>query len=403
MLITILVFGILLSFLVLIHELGHFLTAKKFGIRVDEFGFGLPPRLWGKKIGETIYSLNALPIGGFVKLYGEDGGEEAQSISRDVGRAFYLRPKWQRMVVLASGVTTNFVLAAVIISYLFTQGVPAPYPRVHIDSVEENSPAKSAGLLAGDVVESLNGQAITSSQQFSETVQQYLGQEVTLAIIRGANFNHLDEAADTCQHCQQLTIQLTPRKNPPLKKAEPEKNGATSRALGKIRELLRIQLPQKEDKHEGPIGVGISNFETNIYPWYKAPFVGIRKSLVFSWEILKAITMVLVKFITLQPVSDMVAGPVRIAQETGEAVKYGPNAVLNFLGVLSLNLAIVNALPFPALDGGRLLFILLETVTGKRVRTHYEQMFHQVGMIILLILFIMVTINDFARILYQGR
>src|SRR3989338_6110206 len=153
MFVTVLVFLLILSVLVLIHELGHFIAAKKFGIYVEEFGFGLPPRLFGFRRGETIYSINWLPFGGFVKLYGEEGLEKGAKSKIAKNRAFYTRPVWQRVVVIAAGVFMNFLLALVIISYVFTQGVMVPTERVHIEQILENTPAEEVGLLKGDIID----------------------------------------------------------------------------------------------------------------------------------------------------------------------------------------------------------------------------------------------------------
>ena len=149
MIITILTFAIILLILVVIHEAGHFFAAKLMGIKVEEFGFGLPPRAWGKKVGETIYSLNWLPIGGFVRLYGEDT-VHPENVKKERSRAFFAKKPWQRSIVLTAGVTMNFLLGWFLISYLFTQGVLIPSDKVIVEGTAENSPAALAGLTVGD-------------------------------------------------------------------------------------------------------------------------------------------------------------------------------------------------------------------------------------------------------------
>lgn len=364
MLFTLLVFLLVLSVLVMVHELGHFIAAKKFGIKVEEFGFGLPPRLWGKKIGETIYSINWLPIGGFVKLYGEDTDEThssqltAHNKKRDVSRAFFHRPIWQRTIVLIAGVTMNFVLAVMLISYLFTQGVMTPTDRVHVERVLEHSPAQSAGLEKGDIIihavshtEQRIEKAIKKGEDLIAFTRGHLGEEIVLRVRRGETL---------------LELSMTPRKDFP--------------------------------SDEGPLGVVISNFEEKKYPIWEAPVAGMKESLKLSWGLAKGIGQTVWKLISFQPVAKDVAGPIGIAQMTGEAIKFGSNAVLELMGLLSLNLAIVNILPFPALDGGRLLFVLIEAATGKRVQAHFERYAHQIGMILLLMLILLVTVNDLVRI-----
>lgn len=363
MLLTAVIFILILSILVLIHELGHFLVAKKFGIKVEEFGFGLPPRVLSKKFGETVYSLNLLPIGGFVRLLGEES-EESIDKKVDPGiinkRAFFSRPIWQRVLVLTAGVTMNFLLAVTIISYLFTQGVMVPTQRVHLDKILEESPASLAGLQAQDIVKKIqflnsNSQIeeveIKKGEQLINTVKDHLGEEIVLVVDRNGVISD---------------FRLVPRKEYP--------------------------------KDQGPMGVIISNFEERKYTVWQAPIYGMKEAFVMSFELAKGIGQTVWKLITFQQISKDVAGPLGIAQMTGEAVKFGARAILELLGLLSLNLAILNILPFPALDGGRLLFVLIEGFTGKRIKITWERYIHQTGMVLLLALVVVVTVNDFLRI-----
>lgn len=362
MLLTLLVFLGILSVLVVIHELGHFLAAKKFGIKVEEFGFGLPPRLFGIERGETIYSLNWLPIGGFVKLLGEDRDNGEPKVTKEEAkRAFFAKPLWQRAVVLVAGVAMNFSLAAFIISFLFTQGVMVPTDRVHIDKVIAGAPADVAGLKEKDIIRKIKYQSsnikneeeveIKRGDQLIKTTREHLGEELILLIERDG---------------QELTFRITPRKDYP--------------------------------KTEGPLGIVISNYEEKKYPVYQAPIYGMKESLILTFELAKGIGGTLWKLVTLQPVGKDVAGPIGIAQLTGQAIKFGGMSVLELLGILSLNLAIVNILPFPALDGGRLLFVVIEGTTGKKIKAHWERALHQAGMVILLALIVLVTLNDLVRI-----
>ena len=351
MILTVVVFFLILSILVFVHELGHFLAAKKFGIYVEEFGFGLPPRLFGIKRGETIYSVNYLPFGGFVKLYGEEGLEGGKKGKVDKDRAFYTRPVWQRIIVIAAGVIMNFLLAIVVISYIFTQGVMVPTQNVHIEKILAGSPAEEAGLKEGDVVKRIEEVNITSTDQLISTTKKYLGEVITLVVLREG---------------VEISLNITPRRDYPA--------------------------------DQGPMGVSISNFEEKKYSIVEAPYEGLKQSLFLSYELVKGLGKTLWKFVTFQNVSKDVAGPIGIAQMTGEAIKFGRNAVLEMLGLLSLNLAIINILPFPALDGGRLLFVVIEGITGKRIKTHWERNIHQAGMAILLILILLVTVNDLLRV-----
>jgi len=369
MFLTILVFFVVLTILVLIHEMGHFLVAKKLGIKVEEFGLGLPPRLFGKKIGETIYSLNALPIGGFVRLYGEDGedGEpktENRKLKTDASRAFYARPPWQRAAVLVAGVAMNFVLAVGIISFLFTRGVYVPTDRVHVETVAPGSPASGAGLKQFDIIESIGGVYVKSSDELVSITRAHLDKVLTIVVLRGANFD--ESVKDSpCKSCQTFTFSVTPRKDAP--------------------------------SGQGPMGIAISQLEKRVYPWYEAPVKGVTQAFILSKEFVKGLGRTFFKFATLQPVGDEVAGPIGIARVTGQAVNLGGLAVLELLGLLSLNLAFFNILPIPALDGGRLLFVVLEVVFRKRVKIQVERIAHQIGMAILLGLIVLISINDLIK------
>lgn len=356
--VTLIVFVLILSVLVMVHELGHFLAALFFHIKVEEFGFGLPPRLFGIKRGEIMYSLNWLPIGGFVRLLGENAEVEVnpKKVSKEIKeRAFYMRPIWQRSIVLVAGVCMNFVLAVVIISFLFTQGVNVPTNRVHVEKIIANSPAESIGLLKNDVITSLQrGEekiSVAKGEDLTGFTRKHLGELITLHVNRDG---------------KEYTFQIIPRKTFP--------------------------------STEGPMGLVISTYEKKSYSVWEAPIKGLGEALRTSYEIAKGIGTLFWKLVTFQNLSKDVAGPIGIEQMTGEAIKFGLTAVLEMMGILSLNLAIVNILPFPALDGGRLLFVIIEAVSGRRVKAQVEHLIHNVGMIILLGLVLVVTINDIIRL-----
>lgn len=408
MLVTALVFLVILSILVMVHEVGHFIAAKWFGIYVEEFGFGLPPRLWGKRIGETIYSINWLPIGGFVKLYGEEEeGSESDSQQPKANnklkdRAFFRKPVTQRIIILTAGVTMNFLLGVVIVSYLFTQGVFVPVKRIHIEQIEKGSPAQLSGLEKGDIVDSINGKKLTEASEFVSETKTSVGREITIKVLRGASLIHNKEIDYSCGGCREIEIKLTPRENPPIKEEEVAPNTAWTLFKRSIQGFFGIkEKPLEEPKKEGPIGVVISTFETKKYPWYLAPITGTRESFILSWHLVGGIAGTLWKLVSFQSVSSDVAGPFGIAQMTGQAIKFGGNAVLELMGLLSFNLAVVNILPFPALDGGRLLFVLIEGATKRKVKVRFERVVHQIGMIILLTLILVVTINDIIKLFLQ--
>jgi len=377
MIITILVFLIILSILVLIHELGHFLVAKKLGIKVEEFGFGFPPRALSFKKGETIYSINWLPIGGFVKLYGEDeagGGKpvlsskyKVASIKNDrilntkykihntnLKRAFFARSVWQRSLVIVAGVAMNFLLSVVIISYMFgVSGVKMPGEKVIVTDLVEGAPAELAGIRKGDTIESIEGIKITSTNQLINITKEHLGKKVELKL---------------------RTKDLEPR-------------------------AIKVMPRETYPKNEGPMGIAISqDIITKKYPLYEAPFIGTKEALNISWLIVSGLKKMAFDFLTRGQGPEGVAGPIGIAQLTGQFVEIGPLAVMSFMAILSLNLAILNILPIPALDGGRLFFILIEVILGRRVSQKFEAKAHAVGMAILLTLVVVITLNDIIRI-----
>jgi len=356
MIITIIIFILILTVLVLIHELGHFLVAKKFGIKVEEFGFGLPPRAFGIKIGETIYSINWLPIGGFVKLYGEDdpGIALLKRKGPETSRAFFNRPIWQRAAVVVAGVLMNFVLAVVILSYIFTQGVPTATGIVKIDEIVADSPAAKVELVKGDVIAKVNGENVKTIRELQSKIQPKIEETIV------------------------LTIQ--------------QENKTKEVAITTKKEVI-------EGRTVGIIGVALSDSVIKYYSILEAPIAGTLEAINLSWATVSGLAVMLWSWLILGQAPQGVAGPVGVAQLTGHVVRFGPMAVLSFAGLLSLNLAIFNILPIPALDGGRFFFILIEAVTRRRVNANFERYAHTIGMMILLALIALITFRDITRLL----
>lgn len=366
MLITGIVFFLILSLLIFIHEFGHFITAKIIGVNVEEFGLGLPPRVIGRKVKNTIYSLNWLPIGGFVKLSGEDDEEEdVHQVKLPNKSYFWARSKKERAVILTAGVTMNFLLSLLITTYFLIIGVKMPSDKVYIDQVIANTPAAIAGLQVNDRVmeirsfDSVRNQftdhKIASTQDLINTVADNKGKILSLIILRKGNL---------------ITISVTPR----------------------------IAYP----KDQGPMGIAITDLEFTKYPWYLAPFAALRINVWRAYQMLVGIGTTLATLFAGRVSQLDVAGPIGIAQITGKAVKFGLQSVLEFMSILSLNLAVLNILPFPALDGGRLLFVFAEKILGRRIKAAFERKTHQIGMLFLLFLILLVSINDIARIVRGG-
>lgn len=365
MILTALVFFAILSLLVLIHELGHYALARWIGVHVEEFGLGLPPRVIGKKISGTIYSLNWLPIGGFVRLAGEDDPNPSRLTHPSSRKFFWARSKKERASILVAGVTMNILLAVGLTGYLLTQGVLEPSGRVRVEKVQPGSPAEAVGLQEGDTITSISFRPSAASASFDtlnkkdinlpkdliDTTRAHLGEVVTLTILRDGG---------------QRQTSVTPRKDPPA--------------------------------GQGPLGVVITDLELRTYTWQQIPVEAVRINALRAREMFTGIAGALWRLVTLKPLTADVAGPIGIARVTGEAVKFGWKAVLEFMSILSLNLAVLNILPIPALDGGRLAFVFLEKLIGKRLRPAFERSAHQMGMIILLSLILLVSLNDILRL-----
>jgi regulator of sigma E protease len=362
MLLSIIVFVLVLSVLVLVHEFGHFIVAKKSGVWVEEFGIGLPPRLYGKKIGETIYSVNALPFGGFVRLHGEmveDGVTKPK-------RAFLHKSKKVKFAVISAGVIMNFLLATVAFAFVYSfQGIPvlSETGSVKIIGVAPDSPAQKVGLTEGDIVERVNGEIVTTSDNFVETVKKSSGDAVRLDVVQSGQ-------------SETTSLSITPR----------------------------TEFPDDQ----GPIGVVIASSEV-IYdfpPIWKRPFVGIyygfREAIAMGIAIVGGLWMIVKDLIVSGKVPTDVSGPVGIYAITDQAVQYGFFAVIKFMAFFSVNLAILNIFPFPGLDGGRLLFVIVESVTGKKVAPKIEAIVNTSGMLLLIVLLVLITVRDVRRLIEAG-
>lgn len=348
---SILVFLAVLSILIIVHEFGHYIVAKKNGIWVEEFGFGLPPRVFGKKIGETIYSINALPFGGFVRLH----GEMSESGVTKKNRAFINKSLWVKTAVITAGVIMNFLLAIVAfgIVYSFT-GIPRNTKTVKVLEIATNSPAQLSQILVGDIVKKVDGEVVTSVSEFVSKIEGKKGKKVKLEL-------------------QDRTVTITPRANPPT--------------------------------GEGPLGVSITNTETYFAPVWQRPFYGAyygtKEALFWGKNVVNGFISIFTDLFHGRSPQD-VSGPVGVFAVTTQASKAGILPLINLLGIISVNLAILNIIPFPALDGGRLLFIMIEAIFGKKVAPKFESIVHSVGMIILLFAILAITIKDVRGLISAG-
>lgn len=434
---TVIVFILILSLLIFVHELGHFLVARRNGIRTEEFGFGFPPRIfgfqflkgekheektevesiqiekidiktedneeiiketitekmqkvdtlvpvgkwriiWGKEDGNntnerndldeahenrfrggTIYSLNWLPLGGFVKIKGEDG------TGQDDPDSFASKSAWKRIKVLVSGVLMNFILAWFLISLVLTIGAPEeasglnhPNSKIQIAEIVAGTPAEKVGLKIGDEISknqiSPAGENIklNSLEETQKYIDSQRGEEITFNIIRGK---------------ENLEFKITPREESPA--------------------------------GQGPLGIAMAETAIVSYPWYQAIWKGLLSVFDLVVLMLTAFGNIIYSLIFGKGVPVEISGPVGIAVLTKQVTTLGLVYILQFAAVLSINLGIINALPIPALDGGRILFVLIEKIKGKPVGQKVEQMIHTIGFMLLLALMALVTLRDVWKII----
>lgn len=354
---AIIIFILILGLLIFVHELGHFVMAKRAGMRVEEFGFGFPPRIFGLRKNGTLYSLNWIPLGGFVKILGENG-ESAEPDS------FAAQSALKRFSVLIAGVSMNAVLAWLLISVGLTIGLPTlisegetlpnsarqQEPKVTILHVEPQAPASEADLKNGDVIVSIDGRNFSRIEEVQDYTTAQAGRRLVYIIQRGS---------------RQHEISLIPRVNPPA--------------------------------GQGPIGVVLGLVAKVSYPWYEAVWRGITSTLSLIVQIVLAVGALLKDVFTERSLVGSLTGPIGIAVLTRDATALGLAHVIYFTAVLSVNLAIINALPFPALDGGRVLFLLIEKLRRKKLNIKVEHYANTIGFALLIMLMIWVTFRDVDR------
>jgi len=346
-----------LSILVLVHELGHFLVAKMVGIWPEEFGIGYPPRLFGKKFGKTLYSINALPLGGFVRLHGEDPSEKAKYPEL----SFSNKPPLAKALVAVAGVFMNFVFAILVFAtlYAYSGGVAK---GVMVNSVLPESPADKAGLMEGDEIVSLGGSDLVLTESFLPEIDLNKGETTSLIYER--------EVDGTVQSIES-----------------------------------EVELPAQYSEERGLLGVGYLPASVVQPSWWQAPFTylyyGFVKATYLSQKIVEAFGDLIVKAFSGSKPEGLV-GPVGAAGLGAEAARAGILNLMHFAAIISINLAIINLVPFPPLDGSRLLIIAVEGVIGKKMLPRVESMVHTIGMIILLLLMLVLTAGEIPRLISAG-
>lgn len=375
---TILIFIIILGILVFVHEFGHFIVAKKSGMVVHEFGFGFPPRLvgikkidgkwkvvWGhhKSISDselnhgdenTLYSINSIPLGGFVRIMGENNEHEANP------KSFINKGFWPRFLTLVAGVTMNFILAAIIFTVGFGVGLPAAFEtaseipkyatmenaKTAILEVIKDQPADKAGIKAGDFIVSLDSKKFATAEEYRNYIRANSGKEFSFEIDRGG---------------QIMNFKLASVSNP--------------------------------GEGQGPTGIALAMLGKLKYPWYLAPYEGLKMAVLQTGAIFSGIYQLVTSGLGL----GALGGPVKIAKLTGQVANMGFVYLMQFTAFLSLNLAVLNIMPFPALDGGRVLFLVIEKIRGKKNNQKVEQFFNAAGFALLILLMIVVTIKDVVK------
>ncbi len=360
MITTIFVFLLIIGFLVLVHEIGHFFAAKKASMSVEEFGIGFPPTIYKKKRGETTYAINLIPIGGYVKIKGEEDSNQ-----KDPG-SFSSRPVWQRMAVIVSGVGMNILAGCFLFIILFSVSAPVEITdkidkkyilsnQILINEIIEGSPAQKSSLKLGDEIVSIQGMKIESIEMFQEEISYLKDKEALLGIIRSKNYQEI---------------------------------------------LITPQIIEEISPERAVIGVGLSKMGNVRFPPHKAIWWGIVSSFSYIQAIGSAFGRIIKSAAIGEGVGE-VGGPIAIAVMINDAIDLGLGRVLIFMAILSFNLAILNILPFPALDGGRLIFLVTEAVRGKPSRKEVEEWFHRIGFILLILFAIFITYKDLIR--FGGR
>ena len=339
--------------IVAVHEFGHYLTARMLGMRVLEFAIGFGPKLFGIQRGEIDYSVRALPLGGYVRILGQDDFAIHQEGEGDP-RAFTSRPWWAQAIVLLAGVTMNVILALVVLTIAFGTGGTAPTGDVRVVQVATGSPAEKAGVQVGDIVRAIDQKPITRSTDLVSYVRQKATGET------------------------EVTLQL-------------DRNG---RPITPIKATPRAEPPEGE----GPLGIKLEDVQGAVAV---APPQAFEQALQLSGDIVNQIAHLPAQLIAARSGGSdgpQVGGPIQIFAVAGQVAEFGLPTILKLIGVLSVNLAVLNIVPFPGLDGGRLFFVLVAGIFRKRLSPQMEAAIHAVGFVLLLALLVVVSISDIRRV-----
>ena len=352
--ITLISFIILLSVLIFVHELGHFLAARIAGVGVLKFSLGFGPKIIGKKIGETEYVLSWIPLGGFVKLLGESGNEELSP--EDEKKSFFKKSKWKRMLIILAGPVFNFLLALVIFIIVFVYGLPNL--TAVVGEVQKESAAFEAGMTSGDKIVTIDDKKVVFWEEIKPIIAGSKGKEMEVAVERGAEKKHL---------------LIKPR-------------------LSKSKNIFGEEI--------STYLIGVSPAGNTIIE-RKNPWDAIIASVGKTWEISKLTVISVVKMLEGVISPRTLGGPIFIAQIAGAQVKEGIIPFILFMAILSINLGVINLFPIPVLDGGHIFFYLIEIVTRREISIKVKEMSQQIGFVILLMLMLFVVFIDVERLNFK--
>lgn len=349
---TLLLFIVTFTVIIAVHEFGHYLTARLLGMKVLEFAFGFPPRVARITHAGIDYSINAIPFGGFVRILGQDDFAVRQEGEGEPG-AFTSKPWWSQAIVLVAGVTMNMVLALFVLTIAFATGTTAPIGDVRVDEVAEGSPAQVAGIKEGDIVRSIDGRTVARSSELVTYVRQKARTETEVTLVLERNGQQI------------APVKAIPRAEPP--------------------------------EGEGPIGIRLEDVQGPVAVALPQAF---GQAVTLSGDVIRQIAELPAMLMSRGGGggAPAVGGPIEIFRVTGQVAEFGLPTFLKLVGVLSVNLAILNIIPFPGLDGGRLFFVLIGGIFRKRLSPQVEAAIHAVGFVLLIALLVVVSIADIRRV-----
>jgi len=346
---------IVLGILVFVHELGHFSLAKRLGVGVLTFSLGFGPRLIGRKMGETQYQISAVPLGGFVKLIGENPEEEVKEEDRH--RSFSAQPIWKRTLIISAGPFFNFLLAVVLFSAINLFGIPF-FPS-KIGDVSPGLPAEKAGLKKGDVVLSVDGENVSKWDDLSKVIRNSKGKNLTIKVKRNS---------------ETLEMSVTPQ------------SSKVKNLFGEEVSIFMIGITPSDEVVVEKVG----------------PFEAVGSGLFQTWQGIKLTVIGIVKLIQRVIPAKTIGGPILIAQLAGEQAKRGLLSFALFMAILSINLGVINLFPIPILDGGHFLFLGLEAILRRPISIKKMEMAQQIGLFFIILLMLFAFYNDLIRIFSPG-